>query len=297
VDNAPPDDRTREAAERAGVRYAREPVPGLDVARNRALAEARGEWLAFLDDDVVADPGWLGGLYEALAVHPDAAAVTGAVLPLALETEAQVLFERAGGFRRGFRPYRYHGSTLPGNPLYPTGPGIFGAGANMAFRREVLLALGGFDEALDTGPPLPGGGDLDVFYRVVRSGAPLVYWPAALVFHEHRRSLAALRRQYHSWGTGFMAFLTKGYRTDPPQRRKLRRMVAWWVGYQLRRLHGSVRGRTALPTAMVLAELWGGVQGLAGEYGRSERRVARLRQRYPRAEAARHDRPPVVAVP
>ena len=276
VDNAPPDERTREVAVGAGVRYVREPVPGLDFARNRAVREATGDWLAFLDDDVVADPGWLAGLHGAVAAHPDAAAVTGLVLPYALETEAQVLFERAGGFRRGFRPLRYRGSTLAGNRLYPTGPGIFGAGANMAFRLDVLREIGGFDEALDTGAPLPGGGDLDVFYRVIRAGETLVYWPDALVFHEHRRELDALRRQYHSWGTGFMAFLTKAYRTDPPQREKLRSMVSWWFRNQLRQLRRSLRGQHALPPAMVLAELRGGVQGLAGEYGRSQRRVGRL---------------------
>ncbi len=279
VDNAPPDERTRELVDRApGVRYAREPLTGLDFARNRAVHEATGTWLAFLDDDVVVDPGWLEGLAEAIAVHPDAAAVTGLVLPYALETEAQILFERSGGFRRGFRPLRYCGSTLPDTPLYPTGAGIFGAGANMAFRLDALRALGGFDEALDTGAPLPGGGDLDIFYRVIRSGEPLVYWPAALVFHEHRRELDALLWQYHSWGTGFMAFLTKAYRTDPPQRAKLRGMVGWWFRNQLRQLRASARGRHTLPPAMLLAELRGGIQGLAGEYGRSQRRVARIRQ-------------------
>ena len=279
VDNAPPDDRAREVAEAAGVRYVREPLVGLDFARNRALAEARGEWLAFLDDDVVADAGWLAGLHEAVAVHPDAAAVTGLVLPLALETEAQVLFEQTGGFRRGFRPVRYHGSSMAGNPLYPTGAGIFGAGANMAFRRSALQDLGGFDEALDTGAPLPGGGDLDIFYRVVRSGRPLVYWPAALVFHEHRRALDALRRQYYSWGTGFMAFWTKAYRTDPEMRPRLRGMLSWWFRNGVRQLLKSLAGRHALPADMLLAELVGGVQGIAGEYGRSQRRVAQIRER------------------
>ena len=279
VDNAPPDDRTRgTVAAMPGVRYAREPRAGLDFARNRALHEATGDWLAFLDDDVVADPGWLAGLTEAVAVHPDAEAVTGLVLPFALETEAQILFEQAGGFRRGFLPLRYQGSARPGDAYYPVGAGIFGAGANMAFRRDTLLRLGGFDEALDTGPPLPGGGDLDIFYRVVRSGAPLVYWPAALVFHEHRHDLDALRRQYHSWGTGFMAFLTKAYGTDPSQREKIRGMVRWWFKYQARQYLKSVRGRGVLPAHMVAAEIRGGVQGLAGEYERSQRRVEAIRQ-------------------
>lgn len=280
VDNAPSDEATKRLVDTLPeVRYAREPRAGLDFARNRALEEARGEVLAFVDDDVIVDGGWLAGLQEALGENPDAAAVTGFVLPQELDTDSQIIFERRGGFRRGARKRRYEGVRLPGNPLYPTGAGMFGAGCNMAFRRDVLLALGGFDEALDTGPPLPGGGDLDIFYRVVRSGRPLVYEPAMLVFHRHRRDHLGLRRQYWSWGTGFMAFVMKTYRTDPSQRRNLQRLVVWWLGYQGRELKRSLRGRSPLPPELVVAELAGGLVGLSGTYPRSVRRTARIRAR------------------
>jgi hypothetical protein len=201
------------------------------------------------------------------------------VLPAELRTEAQLIFERRGGFRRGFQKLRYAGQTLPGNPLYPTGAGIFGAGCNMVVRKEVVRRLGGFDEALDTGPPLPGGGDLDIFYRIVRADEPLVYEPRMLVFHRHRREYGALRRQYWSWGEGFMAFVAKTYRADPPQRPKLRRLVRWWFADQLGALRRSFRPRTPLTPGLVLAELAGGILGLTGTYGRSSRRVERLRRR------------------
>ncbi len=99
-----------------------------------------------------------------------------------------------------------------------------------------------------------------------------------LVFHEHRRTVDALRRQYHSWGTGFLAFWTKAYRTDPEERPKLRRMRAWWFKNAARQLAKSALRRHVLPPSMLLAELLGGVQGAAGEYGRSLRRVAALRK-------------------
>ena len=207
--------------------------------------------------------------------HPDAAAITGLVLPLALETEAQILFERAGGFRRGCRTLR-HEPGRSGYPLskhHPTGAGSFGAGANMAFHRETLRALGGFDPALDTGPPLPGGGDLDVFYRVLHAGHVLVYEPSVLVFHEHRRDLEGLTYQYYTWGLGFMAYVGK-HLGDPAMRGRFWRLVQWWFGYQGRRLVSSLRGQQPLPPAMVWAELRGGIVGLAGEYSRSKHRMA-----------------------
>ena len=280
VDNAPSDERTKElVATLPSVHYVREPKAGLDFARNRALHEAQSVLLAYLDDDVIVDRQWLDGLVEAWRENPDAGAFTGLVLPYELETEAQILFERRGGFRRGFEKIRY-GQILPGNPLYPCGAGIFGAGCNMTFRREVLLKLEGFDEALDTGAPLPGGGDLDIFYRVVRGGYPLVYEPQYLVFHQHRRELTKLRRQYWSWGLGFMAFIVKTYQQDPSQRSKLRRMIGWWFQYQLRQLGESLLG-LHVPPGMVLAEIWGGIVGLWGEYPRSRKRVEKIRQQFP----------------
>ena len=71
VDNAPTDERTRDEVEaRPPVRYIREPKAGLNFARNRALAEAGGKVLAFLDDDVVADGNYLRGLPASGPITP-----------------------------------------------------------------------------------------------------------------------------------------------------------------------------------------------------------------------------------
>lgn len=278
VDNDPPDDATRRVvAAMAGVRYVHEPIPGLDVARNRALAAATGAWIAFLDDDVTVDREWLAGLEEALAEHPDAASVTGLVAPAELATPAQITFERRGGFGRGCRKRRFTGPAGPDNPLYPLGAGTFGAGCNMVLRVDAVRALGGFDEALDTGPPLPGGGDLDIWFRLANAGHALVYEPRMLVFHRHRADRAGLRRQYWSWGEGFMAYLTKTARAVPAERSKAVRLAAWWLRYQARAVAGGLRPAAALPGDLALAELTGGLVGLAGAYGRSRRRMARVR--------------------
>jgi hypothetical protein len=158
VDNAPPDDSTaRTVRELPEVRYEVEPRAGLDFARNHALATATGDVVAFLDDDVVVDAGWFAALHELWAAHPDAGGATGQVLPYELQSQAQVAFEQYGGFRRPWVGARYTLAGVPGNPLFPYGAGMFGAGCNMSYRREAVLDLGGFDEALDTGRPLPGG--------------------------------------------------------------------------------------------------------------------------------------------
>lgn len=281
VDNAPSNKQTYDLVQSIpSIRYTCEPKPGLDFARNRALQEVAGEILAFLDDDVVVDRGWLLGLKESWSENPDAGAFTGLVLPYELETEAQIIFEQRGGFQRGFEKLHYQGSTQPGNPLYPCGAGIFGAGCNMAFSREVLLSLGGFDEALDTGASLPGGGDLDIFYRVIRAGYSLVYEPQYLVYHQHRRELEKLQRQYWSWGAGFMAFVAKSYQEDRSQRVKFLALILWWFQYQLQELMGSLWGKTPFPSIMVGAELWGGIQGLLGAYQRSQHRIQLIRKQF-----------------
>ena len=280
VDNAPSDDRTRQTAlSFPGTRYALELRPGLNFARNRALAEANGEWLAFMDDDVSADAGWLDGFLDAATAYVEAGCITGLVLPLQLETEAQILFEKRGGFRKGFQRAVYRPFS-EGIPFYPCFPGLFGTGANMAVRRDVVRGLGGFDNALDTGAPLPGGGDLDMFYRIIRAGHTLVYEPSALVFHRHRRKMRELRRQYWSWGIGFTSFAAKSYRTDPPARRHFRRVVKGEFKRVFFQLVKSLLGRHVVPPTFPLAQLWGSLAGWMGGYDRSVRRIEEIRRRH-----------------
>jgi hypothetical protein len=150
----------------------------------------------------------------------------------------------------------------------------------MAFRRDVLLALGGFDDALDTGRPLPGGGDLDIFYRLIRAGYALVYEPRFLAFHRHRRGLDELRRQYWSWGTGYMAFWHKTYRSDALMRPKLRRMMAWWVRDQFRQLKATFGDDSMLSPDMVTAQMAGGLLTVAWKYPWSRRRSERIQQAF-----------------
>lgn len=281
VDNAPSDGSTRAVAEGfGGVRYAVEPVPGLDFGRNRALRETSRPYLGFIDDDALPDHGWLGGFAASLSDRPDAAAFTGPVLPLALGTEAQVRFEAGGGFGRGIAWTHYHRERW-GDALYPASAGQLGTGTNMIFRTDTLRALGGFDEALDTGPPLPGGGDLDILYRVVRSGRTIAYSPRQAVFHDHRHDMPGLRRQLRSWGMSIGALARKNARTDPAMALAHWRVIAWLIVNRYgRTIAGYPLGRAPVAPSFALAEFAGLVQGLAGEYDRSLRRVAQRRREH-----------------
>ncbi|HEX4936871.1 MAG TPA: glycosyltransferase, partial [Gemmatimonadaceae bacterium] len=280
VDNAPSTPATQDAvAAMPWVRYRCEPKVGLDFARNCAWRSASSDFVAYVDDDVELDETWLDGLMRTLRAHPDAGAITGLVLPLTLADDAHILFEKRGGFRRGFVPRRWRGAADDRDMIYPLGAGLFGAGANMAVRRSLLEALGGFDEALDTGAPLPGGGDLDIFYRVLRSGHPLVYEPGMSVRHEHRSSLESLRRQYYTWGLGFFAFLGKVWETEPSERPRIRLLSKWWLLDFARMIRRRYARIDPTPVDLAFSELAGAIEGLAGEYRRSRTRVAEIRRR------------------
>lgn len=277
VDNASVDDSTRRVAGlHPLVRYVHEPLTGLDFARNAGLRAATGDLLAYLDDDVVVDSGWLDGLHSVWSDCPDAGGYSGLVMPYKLDTRAQIAFEYFGGFGRGFTRLHHYTEKL-GNPLFPAACGLVGAGCNMTFDRRLLLEIGGFDEALDTGAPLPGGGDLDIFYRILRTGRGMVYEPTYAVFHEHRQTMPQLRRQFWTWGLGFMAFLVKSRGADPALRVMHAQTIRWWFKYQIGAFFTSLRLRRLQYALFSLAELRGGVQGLLGEYERSQRRSQRIR--------------------
>lgn len=272
VDNASRDDRTRATAERAAVGYTHEPQPGLDRARNRGLVEATGAIVAFTDDDARPEPGWLKGVVRGLA-SPEVVAVTGLVLPAELETDAQLLFEDVyGGMGKGFDLRLVSGRERPA----PLAPEAIGTGCNMAYRRNTLLALGGFDPALDVGTPTGGGGDLDAFLRVLESGGTIAYRPDAVVRHLHRRGDDALRRQIFDNGRAYSAVLFAAFLRERGRGRVrvVGRYWRWLAAWHARRIARRLARREQLPMRFLLAELSGAALGPA-VYLRSRHRVER----------------------
>lgn len=215
VDNAPSTDGTLRLIEDEygdrGVRYLREDRPGSASARNAGLKVVDSDIVVFTDDDVRVDRHWLTETARGFEAAPDVTTVSGLLLPMELETPAQVWFEEYGGFSRGFDRRVYDlGENRPSDlPLYPFSAGVFGTGNNFAFRRGALAAIGDFDPALGNGTPALGGVDSEVLLRTIVTGHRIVYEPASIVHHAHRRDYEALQRQVYSYGVGLTAYLLK----------------------------------------------------------------------------------------
>jgi O-antigen biosynthesis protein len=255
------------------LRYVEEPSPGLSRARNAGLAACSRELIAFTDDDVVVDERWTDRLVNGLAALPDAAAVTGLILPLQLETDAQVALERYATFGKGFRTIVFHADAPGDDPLFPYGAGAFGSGANAAFRADALRAIGAFDPSLGAGTPARGGEDLDIFIRVLLAGQAILYEPSAIVWHEHPRTPQRLRRQAFGYGMGLTAMLAKHLARGPDRMGIVRRVpagLAHLVAPSSRKNQGKGRG---YPRYLDAIELAGMAVGPIG-YARSRRSPA-----------------------
>lgn len=267
ADNDPADPATRVALQaRFGsdprVRYVAQPKPGTSQARNAGIAAAAGDVIAFTDDDVTVDRRWLRTLTAALVDHPDAGCVTGLTEPAALETPAQVSFERFAGYVGGYveRTFRLDMRPRP-TRLHPWVLGMAGATNNMAMWATTARAVR-FDTRLGPGTPTRGGEDLDVLARLLLGGREVVYCPGALARHEHRSDDNAMRRQAFGYGSGATAVVAKWFVIDRTLRRALRRGA---VGVLRSALLGETRPGVApeerVPVPVRLHQIAGFVAG------------------------------------
>lgn len=260
VDNAPSDDSTARIinSNYPTVRYVLEPHPGLDWARNRAILEARGELLAYIDDDAIAEPRWVEQIVAAFDA-PDVMCMTGFVAPARLDTPAQELFERFG-YSKGFYRLDFSLHAPPPEPLFPY-KGYHGTGCNSAFRRSVFQTIGLFDPRLDMGTPVPGGGDHDMFTRIILAGHTLRYEPTAIVYHDHIDDLAVLPRKLGQYHQAFVAYLTKYALRDYSKALPLFADTAWSCVRKFVRGLAAVAIKHDRPLAMVFTQAFYPVLG------------------------------------
>ena len=255
VDNDPGDEDARAVIEATGARYVREDRRGLDNARNAGLRAARGDVVAFTDDDCVPVRWWLKRLPELFA-DPLVGAVTGPAFAYSFAHPAQRRFEDSGGFSRGFDARRFDWTGVA-----PARASQAGAGANMIVRRSAVEAIGEvFPPELDAGTVTESGGDMYALYELLHAGWRVLYDPGTHVYHQHRESWDAMHHAFRGYGIGLSATLTKLLL----RHRDLATVPAWgWLARQYaqtlaRRLAGSA---DPLDVRIAWDYLSGGFQG------------------------------------
>ncbi len=164
------------------VRVIDVPNAGLSAARNVGLAEATGEIVAYTDADARVDRDWLTFLIQPF-LNSDVVGSGGPnVVPQDDSPIAQCIARAPGG---------------PTHVLLDDRIAEHVPGCNMAFRRDALLAIGGFNPIY-----LRAGDDVDVCWRLQARGWRIGFASAALVWHHHRTSVKAYWRQQVGYGEG-----------------------------------------------------------------------------------------------
>jgi len=187
------------------IRYVSEPKPGLGNARNAGVVAASGEILAFTDDDCYPASDFLSCVWSAFQ-DPSLGYITGRIL----------LYDPADlpiGTNDSTEPVIFCGKSF----INPGGV----QGSNMAFRREVLAEVGGFDPLFGAGSLFPAE-DLDAASRASAAGWSGRYCPDIIVHHHHGRRAPASARMWKSYGLGIGACYMKLFLRGPERVRLLR---------------------------------------------------------------------------
>lgn len=159
---------------------------GLSHARNQGLAAATAPVVAFVDDDELVDPGWVGALLAGFG--PGSVAAFGPVEPL--DDRGLPYCHLPPGEARVFS-----GRFVP--------PWTVGTGGNMAFDRATLVELGGFDVRLGTGAEGRSAEESDVIVRLLRSGAEIAWLPGLGVYHPSKDEQEHLASRFpYGFGMG-----------------------------------------------------------------------------------------------
>lgn len=167
------------------LRLIREPRPGLAGARNRGWRAARGELIAFTDDDCYPNPEFLRAIVAAFG-ESDAIGFVGGPVMLHDPRDVRMSIKESLAYETFSA-----GTFISAGAIH---------GANFAFRRSTLEMIDGFDELFGAGARFSSAEDTDALGRALAAGWSGAYNPSILVTHHHRRRMGAevvrLARQY-----------------------------------------------------------------------------------------------------
>ena len=219
------------------IRYVLEPTLGVSHARNRALREARADWLLFADDDVLVDPDWLSAFKAATERHPNAGAVGGRVDPWFVETPDPEVSKAFPAVANGFC-----GVDLGSDErVVPAGTFLVGA----SFGVRISAAKCSFPLNLGPRGPNPVGGEENAYQMQLReAGRDIIWCPAMRLRHyvdPKRTTLEYLRRYYRNLGRHSIILegIPQGPRLGGVPRWLLRRYVDHWVSFVWNKLSGN----------------------------------------------------------
>ena len=184
---------------RTSLTWHQQPHAGPSAARNRGLEYARGNWIAFTDDDCIPDPHWLADLVAAIPADRKCGGIGGPV--------RRVRDNLVG---------RYIDRELLMTSWIENGLVEYLITANAFVRAEALREIGGFSNDLgrtarkDFG--LGGGEDADMGYRLRRAGYYLIMIEGGVIYHHHHDSL----KEFYTmcWRHGYGAGLLSGHATE-----------------------------------------------------------------------------------
>ena len=206
------------------VRYLHSSTRGLSRARNIGLRSASQQVVVLLDDDVFVEPDWLARLLDGVDTAGPVVVATGRVLAAPPEDGGEVPLASLVTLAEP--------ATFRGRQWRDVMPG-----ANVAFHRDVVLELGGYDERLGAGTRFGGAEDNDMGFRVLEAGFEIRHVPEAVVLHRAWRSRGnRLRLRWH-YGRGKGAFYAK--HLSLVDRFILQRLTRE-LGWRTRRIAGAV---------------------------------------------------------